>query len=241
MTGQQEHELLRNRLNSLLPYPAGVIPVPQAIPGTAFFPGGDGLFKDKCIPEFPVGGIMILGHDFHSETGYAASLKRGEERLSDPTWRNLVALLGEASIEPESCFFTNFYMGLRAGNATTGVFPGAKDKSFVQRCRDFFLFQLRLQKPRAVLVLGKHVPPLLAPLAPQLTPWAKAKSLLAIDAADAAVITNVRFADDLAPTNMVVLTHPSLRHANLKRRHYKGFSAQEAELAMMGAVLDGEQ
>lgn len=179
---------------------------------------------------------MILGHDFHSETGYQRSFDNGSERLTEPTWRNLLALLEDAGIEPETCFFTNFYMGLRKGNATTGVFPGAKDKAFVQRCRDFFLFQLRFQKPRAVLVLGKHVPPLLAPLAPQLTAWGKAKSLLAIDAADAAMIRNVQFAADIRPVNMVALTHPSLRHANVKRRRYGKLKAHDAELGMIAQM-----
>lgn len=47
-------------------YPSGAIPVPEAIAGTAFFPGGHGLWMEEGAPSFPVGGIMVLGHDFHS-------------------------------------------------------------------------------------------------------------------------------------------------------------------------------
>lgn len=47
-------------------YPKGVIRVPAPIAGTAFFPGGHGLWRPdvlKPLPEFPLGGIMVLGHD----------------------------------------------------------------------------------------------------------------------------------------------------------------------------------
>src|SRR6476620_3465173 len=80
-------------------YPAGVVRVPEPIPGLAFFPGGYGLWDtgpDRPLPDFPVGGVMVLGHDFHSEAGYRDSLARGRESPTQPTWRNLLALLNAA-------------------------------------------------------------------------------------------------------------------------------------------------
>lgn len=71
-----------------------------------------------------------------------------------PTWANLLPLLHEAGIAPEQCFFTNAYMGLREGAGTTGRFPGSRDEQFVERCRAFFLHQIRAQQPRVVLALG---------------------------------------------------------------------------------------
>src|SRR5687767_9546772 len=101
-----------------LGYPAGVVAVPECIKGTAFFPGGYGLWRPDTstpLPPFPVRGIMVLGHDFHSEYGYRESLARGCEAETQPTWRNLLVLFKAAGIAPERCFFTNVYMGLRAG------------------------------------------------------------------------------------------------------------------------------
>ncbi len=71
----------------------------------------------------PVGGVMVLGHDFYSEAGFRRFAKRGES-TKGPTWRNLLALLARVGIGPERCFFTNAYMGLRAGSRNTGRFPG---------------------------------------------------------------------------------------------------------------------
>ncbi len=69
-------------------YPAGVTAVREPISGLAFFPGGYGLWgtgPDRPLPPLPVGGVMVLGHDFHSETGYEESLRLGGERRIMPT------------------------------------------------------------------------------------------------------------------------------------------------------------
>ena len=77
-------------------YPLGVVPVPAPIEGRAFFPGGYGLLgvaPGQPLPAMPVGGVMILGHDFHSEAGYLESFAAGGERETMPTWKNLLPLL----------------------------------------------------------------------------------------------------------------------------------------------------
>ena len=193
------------------------MPVPDAITGTAFFPGGHGLWMEEGEAPFPVGGIMVLGHDFHSVVEYAGSLKRGKEDLNAPTWRNLRSLLNEAEVSLQQCFFTNFFMGLRAGTATTGVFPGRKDARFVAECSAFFLTQLRRMQPRGILVLGSEVPSLIAPLSPQLSPWIGAR-LGDIDRQQAAHRSAVQFTPDVPACTVVSLIHPSLRHANLRHR-----------------------
>src|SRR5205823_522257 len=97
------------------PYPRGVVPVHRAVTGTAFFPGGYGLWRrstESQLPEFPVERTMVLGQDFDSEAGYLRTLLRdGPE--SNATWRNLLPFLHEVGISPETCFFTNLFMGLR--------------------------------------------------------------------------------------------------------------------------------
>jgi hypothetical protein len=233
------HHTLREHLREVAPYPPGVIAIPEPIAGTAFFPGGSGIWQGEGAsipPRDPVGGIMILGHDFHSEEGYERSLKLRGERLTDPTWRNLLLLLRGAQIPLNDCFFTNFYMGLRKGKAITGVFPGAKDKAFVARCQSFFLKQVETQHPKVILTLGGHVPSLIAPLAPQLNVWKGVKKLKDIDAKGAALVHGVQFGEALPRITVAALTHPSLWHANVGRREFQGEHGHPAELRMLSVA-----
>jgi hypothetical protein len=238
LAARQVHpvEDLWHRHHPILGYPKGVIPVPEPIQGVAFFPGGYGLWRtdvSQPLPVFPVGGVMVLGHDFHSETGYLQSRARGHEAESQPTWRNLRALLGAVGIQFEECFFTNVYMGLRAGNSTTGTFPGASDESFVEHCTAFLTEQLVAQQPRLILTLGVHVPPILARLSRQLEDWLHAKGIKHLDRVGP-VRRAVTF--DSAPglsSTVVALIHPSLRHASLRHREYSSLSGAAAELAML--------
>ena len=224
-------------------YPAGVLAVPSAIVGRSFFPGGYGLWAaeaDKPLPDFPVGGIMILGHDFHSEVGYRASLARGREDSSQPTWRNLVSVLQRAGVELERCFFTNYYMGLREGKGTTGPFPGAKDSRFVNHCRSFLLDQIQTQRPELILTLGINTPEGIAALSPDLAEWGHKRGLKHLDAVGA-LQRNVRFPGIPGfATTVVALTHPSLRHASVRHRRYRDLIGDEAEIAMIKDAVANE-
>jgi hypothetical protein len=221
-------------------YPHGVEPVPEPLPGLAFFPGGYGLWgcrQGEPLPSFPVGGIMVLGHDFHSREGYDKSRKLGAEPLTLPTWNNLLALLRDVGVSIERCFFTNLYMGLRSGSGTTGPFPGATDATFVAHCQAFLLEQLRIQRPALILTLGVHVPKVIGALSPQLARWAEGTGLKHLDAVGA-VQRGVTFAGvDAHSTTVVALIHPSLRHASLRHRQYGQVRGPEAELAMLRAGL----
>ena len=138
-----------------------------------FFPYGTGM----CVQgTFPFGGVMVLGHNGGSDVAYHQNPDKPNVAWSDSVWvtyRNTYALIARCGITPASCFFTNFYPGY----ATTrdkdgkpfniGAHPHASNAAFVQACREFFVRQLQVQRPRTVLILGKEVPPLLAPLAPQ--------------------------------------------------------------------------
>jgi hypothetical protein len=220
-------------------YPKGVVPTREAISGTAFFPGGHGLWMEEGEPRFPVGGIMVLGHDFHSEAEYNKSVERCKENLKAATWRNLINFLEAAGIAPRDCFYTNFYMGLREGLATTGVFPGSTDPDFVRACQQFFLEQLRQQRPKVILVLGVHVPRQLAPLAPELQQWSAATTLNDFNAPGMAVVHKVCFTGHAEAVNVVMLAHPSQRLLNVRHRSYKGLVGQEAELGMVGDAVGG--
>ena len=177
---------------------------------------------------------MILGHNFDSEAGFHHSLAHEGENLRGATWRNLLGLLREADVSPETCFFTNAYMGLIAGNKAVGVFPGSRDPDYVRRCREFLLEQLRVMQPKVILTLGKEVIPVLAPLSPDLThQWSDAPSLPELDERGAALVSPTRFKTLACPVAVAALTHPALRHLNIGRRSYCGFLGNTAEVEMV--------
>jgi hypothetical protein len=216
-------------------YPAGVLSVPEPIVGTAFFPGGYGLWNpsaSRALPPFPVGGVMVLGHDFHSKAGYEASFKNRGESLKQPTWRNLLPLLKRSGIFPEECFFTNAFMGLRA-EGTTGPFPGADDPEFRSYCQDLLQSQISVQRPSLIITLGVHSPPMLAELSLQLKPWLLKRGLKNLDKVGP-IQTDVGFRGIAGfSTTVVALIHPSLRSASLKHREYKTIKGPKAEDLML--------
>lgn len=230
-------------------YPAGTARVPERIPGTSFFPGGPGLWMPTAgqdLPPMPVGGVMVVGQDFYSETGYHEILERAK-RHNDPhpsratTWRNLLKLLNEVPVREPECFFTNVYMGLRAGSGpNTGPFPGAKCRAFVEQCRTFFRQQLAAQRPRVILVLGAPATNFLAGMSPDLAPWSQ-KKMAAIDAAEAAVIAGARFetGDGVHVASAVTLCHPSYRERHVPRRKYGRFHGHAAEVEMVRDATRG--
>ena len=240
------------KMASVAPFPRGVVALPARLPRTGFFPGGAGLWgaqEGQPLPDMPRAGVMVLGHDFHSELGFAKSVAEGAEVRAapsdpacrhSPTWSTLLSFLGEAGIQPEECFFTNAYMGLREGAGTTGQFPGSKNPPFVARCQTFFRHQVRAQQPRIVLALGAWVPAFLAPLADRLHPWTAIRSLAGIDAVGP-VQHGVSFGDDMAPCSVVALTHPSLRAPNVGRRTYSGAHGHAAELKMVLEAMSASE
>src|ERR1700730_14909826 len=67
------------------------------IQGTAFFPGGAGLWRGRsnggALPDyFPPAPVMFVGHNFDSERGYAISLARDGE-VEEPFWTRLLGML----------------------------------------------------------------------------------------------------------------------------------------------------
>lgn len=233
------HELFA-AARSVEPYPVGVVGVPEQIHGTSFFPGGTGLWvpATRELPAFPFGRVMVLGHDFHNVAGYEWSRKNELENLRSPTWRHLLDVLKQVRIAPENCFFTNVYMGLRAGKKTTGTFAGSKSPDFVERCRRFFVHQVEVQRPSLLLALGAHVPRFLAPLASQLSGWQELDGFPARDAADLSLIDGVRFGSPEAePCVVVSLVHPSFRPRNVGMRRWKDLLGEDAEVGMAQHAL----
>ena len=63
-------------------YPNGVIKIPERLDGTAFFPGGWGLWNTQpheLPPPVPIGGSLVIGHNFDSEAGFQRSFHHGNQ------------------------------------------------------------------------------------------------------------------------------------------------------------------
>src|SRR5665213_286871 len=138
------------------PFPSGVEEVPAPMRGTAFFPGGLGLWlPESGTPvELPTGQIMVVGQDFNTRRAYEEAMGRGTEVDISRTWQVLQELLPKLGVSLGQCFFTNVYMGLRKEGPETGRFPGARDKHFVERCIKFFRKQLEVVRPKLIITLG---------------------------------------------------------------------------------------
>lgn len=153
------HELLRSLQATVTIYHPSVTRTPTTpnslIAGTAFFPGGSGLWRghgrDGALPLlFPVHPIMFVGHNFDSQKAFARSLERRGEAYV-PFWQRLLGILREARLAPEDCFFTNALMGLKPGSAL-GPMPSVP--GYREQCKLFLAQQVKIVQPRAVVALG---------------------------------------------------------------------------------------
>jgi hypothetical protein len=218
---------LRTAMAKLEPYPDGVLPIPEIIPGTAFFPGGDGLWKEDRVGSIKENGVMVLGHNFDSKKGYERSRRIGTENINGPTWSRTLHLLKAVNIDPQHCFFTNFYIGLIPGNRSRGRFPGEVDKDFVRGCQELFLIQVALLKPAVIITLGLPVPRLIAPLAQQLKPWEGLSSIKDLNADP--FFHGVKFSGEHDPCTVVGVIHPCYATRNIRHRVYIGYTGPDVE------------
>jgi hypothetical protein len=177
--------------------------IPELIPGTAFFPGGTGLWRGDqpcgALPDdFPEAPVMFVAHNFDSICAHNAAKIRGGEPQSF-FWRTLLAYLECAGTDAESCFFTNALMGLKPGSAVGDMptVPGYEDE-----CNQFLVRQIEIVKPSLIVALGRKahkrvcrtrasVPSiaLLHPSARELKPLATRKNLIL---AQAKVLSKLR-------------------------------------------------
>lgn len=153
---------LREQLKAIAPYPKGCVGFDgkPTMNGTAFFPGGDGLWKPTPDddPEFPFGGTLVLGSDFGDEAWFDAQFeddRTWRDETEGATWRGLLNLTDLAGIERASLFCTNAWPVLREGDEPVkGGIPGALDAAFTERCIGFFKTTIELMKPSLVIPLG---------------------------------------------------------------------------------------
>lgn len=235
-------DTLFKQMREIGEYPKDVVPIRQRIEGTAFFPGGYGLWgtePGKPLPPMPIGKVMIIGHDFGTEKGYQNSLTQLGENLKEPTWRNLLGILDSVPLTYSDCFFTNAYMGLRSGVRVMGRFPGARSRSFVEQCQKFLAYQITAQRPRLIITLGRYVPSFIAPLSADLEGWKRCESFRMLDTQGPPVLANVKFDGNISvKATVVALTHPSLWHRCVLGRRYGFLSGKVAELQMLKEAVE---
>jgi len=210
------------------------VPVPEYLPGTAFFAASAGLFRPSGsteLPKFPVGGWMFVGHNLDAEESFRARLLRGEAHgdAGRPmlTWRNLYKLLAKAGIARVDCFFTNAYVGLRAGNKPTGPFPGAKAPVYRRWCEEFLLEQIGVMQPTTIATLGVDAARFLGCLITDLSDW---------DAPRLPPPRPRRVWVAERDIWAVPLLHPSGYHATLGWRRFQEVTGIEAEAALLRAT-----
>jgi hypothetical protein len=110
----------------------------------------------------------------------------------------------------------------------------------VHRCQCFLLEQLHLQHPTLLLTLGKEVPSVLAPLAPELdSVWSGVHSLRELDQRHVALVYPVQFPGVPHLTAVVALTHPVNRAPNVRYRQYNGLEGEAAEQALLSDAVTG--
>jgi uracil-DNA glycosylase len=212
---------------------------PGDIRGCAFFPGGTGILvgpdvhSSKPGRTIPVGGVLVLGHNFHDVKSYNQSVEFGDE-LYTPTWRNLARALAAFGIPHDICFFSNALMGLMDRAGACGTHDGHRDQAFRAGCIGLLSATLAVQRPRLVLALGKYAPPMLAEAVPGLGSWRRGWTFPAFDAArsyEAGLQTFLPGTD--TPMPCVALTHPSQAHRNVWRRSVDDLRGSAAEIEMV--------
>lgn len=154
------------------------------ITGTAFFPGGFGLWDPHgIIPDLPSRPVVIVGNNWGTPEDHQWARDQGmeysetwpeKERRRCPTWWHLTQILRGAGVSVHSCFFTNAYMGLKADNSrNVGDFPSTPD--FDRQCREFLRFQMLQLAPSVVVAMGKPAIRMLSEITPALAPWVGAR------------------------------------------------------------------
>lgn len=218
-------EALFNKLNEIVKAKLPeIVPVPaKRLKGTAFFPAGDGVYKEgnwKPRESYP---IMVVGQDYDNEKNFGIVLKsktQSEVSNSNKTWINLKRLLGEEILS--KCFFTNAIMGLRFEDSkNTGVSKafarGDNYETFLKENFTFFKDQLSIMRPELVICLGAQLPRFIGGCFPEQFPdLIRVRSFKDLDALPEKSRYTLKYRGGEA--TLIFITHPALYDANVTRR-----------------------
>lgn len=208
------------------------MPVSEFIGGTAAFPAGCGLYRanyDGALPRFPYGGVMVVAHNVDAEDKFqerlAAKLPHGGAVKTMAYWRGMYRLLDAAGIGREECYFTNVYVGLKAGAKPEGSLRVGRHAAFREWCSSFLEEQVREMRPRAVAVMGVNAWMFLGDMVPELNGW--------LNRPVPAAVTRLALGEH--ETVAVPLLHPSGQARFMER--VRGYRSVEGALASEAGLL----
>jgi uracil-DNA glycosylase len=201
-----------------------------------FFPGGTGLWggNGNLVDK----DVLILGQDFGNQATYEAfeakeddKTARSEDPNTNATWRNLLKLLKDLGIDPDRCFFSNVFMGLRSGNAqATGEYLKPRD-AFYEENLAFLKTQVETIRPSMILLLGKQpVLALLTAFPGALHAWEGFNSMKDL-LTDRGPIVEAKILGKKVIVAAVI--HPSLSTAN-RPKLFNGNSGKEVSQLVAG-------
>lgn len=204
------------------------------VAGRGFFPVASGSFHDgrTDIPLTPR-NLMFVGQDWGAKDCLGDLNDDPDDDMKASTAINLCALLAEVGIHQDDCFFTKALFGVREGKSSTGRSPGWKDEAFVTASAEALNLQIKAIQPKAIICLGRDAPQLLALVIPECKAWHPFINFKTIDEGGHG---ELRLASKSGPIVAAILTHPSYRHINAKRRSFHKLSGHAAEVQLLKSV-----
>lgn len=235
----EEMQELINELEKINSYPPGMDKISCGIKGVGFFPGAKGIFTScNSISEKP---IMILGHDFGAKRDYDTSVINGKENQAIWMWKNLNRLFESHFISKNDCFLTNAIMGVRSKESAIAPNPTyKKHEQFVDDCMNFLIFQISIQKPKTILVLGGHLFDIMSNISSDLMILKGTKTFSKLDERGLSYFQNISIKNiGNYKTNIAFLAHPSTHFydRNVAKRKIGTKSGFAAEAEMVKNVL----
>lgn len=225
-------ELFRILNSTVKSYPKEIVPVPEErLNGTAFFPAGDGIYKEgnwQPSEQYP---IMVLGQDYDNCFNFKKVRKsdaQSEIANKNPSWNNLEKIMIN---DLEKCFFTNAIMGLRINDTkNTGRSKAFSQKSdvFLKQNQEFFKIQLEVAKPDLVIGLGRFMPKFISGCFKEFSELANVESFKRFDSDYGKFRNGIILNHNGRLIKMIFITHPALYYRCVIDR--KGGLKYEQEL-----------
>ena len=237
MNNANEIDILITHLNNINSYPETYKKVLCEIKGVGFFPGGKGLWNSSET-SISDKSIMILGNDFGGQKEFDSSVKNGHENINSLTWRNIEAIFTEYGIPREKCFLTNVIMGVRVNVSATAKSPALHYPLFLNDCKHFLIKQIELQKPKLIIVLGLQILTVISDISDNLSQLKNIKSFKTLDENKLFAIEDCQINTiENYHTNIVIITHPTYRHLNIKHRNNNEYTGAEVEKEILKKYL----
>ena len=215
------------------PENTGILHARGGLPGPAFFPEGFGL-QNVSSENWPT--VIAIGHNFGC-ADYRDEIDAAGREDDKATWRNLRRLLADAEVGIESCYMTNWFVGLQPGDKQVGEFLAHPSPLYEAECRQLLLDQIDGLKPSVILLLGLPVVVRAYGIMPALRPWAGASNWNAVDASSIGPVAfDVEIPGTSVRANVVALLHPSFSPSNQRYRRSL-FAVLKPEVEMVRRAM----